>query len=1795
MSDQDINIRVLGDVAPFQAAMGDAAAAVQQVQGAAAGAAGGGGLNDLTQQLEGAAEAARDTGDALQDQVQDVIAAGGSWQSLAQLAGTAMQRLGGLTVVATTLAAAVYAGSQESVALANALTLTGNQAGVTTDQLVTMSRSVADAAGATRAAGTAAMAEVVAAGGIAAGQMEMVTAAALRLEDVGAQSVKDTVREFAELGREPVAASLALTEKLGYLTAETYEQIAALEEQGRTSEAAALAQQAYGAALDEVADGMEENLGWVEAAWNTLGSAAALAWDKILNIGREDTLAEQLAEAKRQMVEGVSFFERTAGFLTGETVDPAMAVKVIEAQIEAEEKAAKAKAEKIKVEAAHIGWLQDGERYLTKQQQMETEIAKARNQGLAAKRTEAEIEERIGQIRAKYAPKSGAGSGGAGGGSGAALAREAAAAEREHLKALREREKAELAAIALAERGLESLQAQVARQREANEEIGLSARALLDLTVARIEEASASNAQAAVAAELLGHSAAEIQAYKDKARALQDLADLKREGADAKEAVEDEEARAQAATQAAREAEDAWRQSAQQIEQSITDALLRGFESGKGIAETFRDTLENMFKTLVLRPVVSALVQPVANGIAGMVSGGGGGGGGSGGGGAGSSLGMAGNIYSLASNAGSLLGLTGAGAAAGTVGMANMAGMVGGDALGTLIAGNSVGWGTSAAGIAGGGAMGAIGAALPWIGGALAIASLLGAFDKKPSNKAAGGTVDLDSGDTTNWEMQGDKAPSDKTKQARDVLLESIFGIAESVKKAGGEIDLSQIKIDIGERDGFQVDFGEGMESLGRDAQVALNAVAERLIQEGYGEFDGEMRAIVDSLEGESLKALQVMSIARDGIVQIADPIKQMGDAQRTLFGQFADLGVTMPTSVAAMNAFAASLDLTDAAAQDTVIGMQALAPAFLEMQTALDGFYAMLLTPTETMAKSSADLAEMYTTLGVEMPKGVEGLRELIEAQDQSTEAGAVLRAQLLATVPAMTALQDSLLDFAGISGDEIATTLRDAMLGRISGDDAGGQIAQTVMDGIYNAIAGGFAQSITDIMIGQIITPVIQAAVTGSSVSAAVSQDAINNMVAAASAAASALNAIVSNAEFQAAMTSITTGITGTATAAAPRAAAPRTVVARGGGGGGGGSGGAAKNPADEWKKILDTVLKDTENARKQIERMGWSDYETALADIQDAATEKLKSLLDAGWLNAEKARLAQLQSIASGDRLFASMGGAPNPADLDAEIAALTARLAAMPPEIQAFIDAETALLDARNAQAAGETLAGLNDEMVRLGLSSGEIAAAEINDQLEDYIKQLRDLGQATDENRAQVEAWADAMRDAQAQDIFKQMRADLSAINLTPLQRELAGIDEKAEEFTLALVALGRATPEAIASVNEWASAMAQAAQQAEAQAAVSGAESALLEAYRREASAMQQVIDKFDRFTRSLRQFRDSLWRGESSPASGVQRLVLAEKQFNDLAVLAGKGDEAAMGELQNAATEYLALSKDQSVSAEDYYRKFARVQSVLERTERDAARSLSSAQSQLRTLESTVGALVTINGSVLSVKDAIANLAAALKIKETASAPRQNISSYVQPQVDSMLTWAEKTGKPFNGAEAVDLINGMDKEINALYQQILGRNAAQSGLDYYKDSGLSLKSIEDSIKASREAELRAISVDLQNQFLQDVNAALGYTTTIKAFAGGGMHAGGLRLVGENGPELEVTGPSRIYSATQTRAMLGGGSSDDLAREIKALRKEVESLRAASEATARHTQRIAKTQDRVTRNGEAMMTEAVMP
>jgi phage-related minor tail protein len=63
-----------------------------------------------------------------------------------------------------------------------------------------------------------------------------------------------------------------------------------------------------------------------------------------------------------------------------------------------------------------------------------------------------------------------------------------------------------------------------------------------------------------------------------------------------------------------------WKKASKEINKTLTDALMRGFESGKGFAQNLRDTIVNMFKTTVLRPIISAVMAPVSGAIASGMS-----------------------------------------------------------------------------------------------------------------------------------------------------------------------------------------------------------------------------------------------------------------------------------------------------------------------------------------------------------------------------------------------------------------------------------------------------------------------------------------------------------------------------------------------------------------------------------------------------------------------------------------------------------------------------------------------------------------------------------------------------------------------------------------------------------------------------------------------------------------------------------------------------------------------------------------------------------------------------------------------------------------------------------------------------------------------------------------------------------------------------------------------------------------------------------------------------------------------
>jgi hypothetical protein len=86
-------------------------------------------------------------------------------------------------------------------------------------------------------------------------------------------------------------------------------------------------------------------------------------------------------------------------------------------------------------------------------------------------------------------------------------------------------------------------------------------------------------------------------------------------------------------------------------------------------------------------------------------------------------------------------------------------------------------------------------------------------------------------------------------------------------------------------------------------------------------------------------------------------------------------------------------------------------------------------------------------------------------------------------------------------------------------------------MVGGIYESIASNYAGQIAQAFTGQILTPIFTAIAAGVPLSQAISQQAISNVVATAQSAAAAMNAIFSNAEFQAAIAGIQQAIGGVA----------------------------------------------------------------------------------------------------------------------------------------------------------------------------------------------------------------------------------------------------------------------------------------------------------------------------------------------------------------------------------------------------------------------------------------------------------------------------------------------------------------------------------------------------------------------------------------------------------------------------------------------------------------------------------------
>lgn len=244
-------------------------------------------------------------------QIRDIFGGfGNALRGVASLLTPARLAIGGTVAAAALLAKAYNDAQKEAFALSRAIVMSGNAAGITRDEIYAMAGSV-DALVGTQASAAATIAQLVSTGRVGANNLKEFATAAQQLERTTGQSVEETVKIFAELGRSPVEASRKLNEQVNFLTIATYEQIKALQSQGRETEAAEVAQRAYSSAMTERTRQLEQELGALQRMARGTGEFFGDMWDRILNIGRPTSVANQIAalEADLQKLQDQSRFD----------------------------------------------------------------------------------------------------------------------------------------------------------------------------------------------------------------------------------------------------------------------------------------------------------------------------------------------------------------------------------------------------------------------------------------------------------------------------------------------------------------------------------------------------------------------------------------------------------------------------------------------------------------------------------------------------------------------------------------------------------------------------------------------------------------------------------------------------------------------------------------------------------------------------------------------------------------------------------------------------------------------------------------------------------------------------------------------------------------------------------------------------------------------------------------------------------------------------------------------------------------------------------------------------------------------------------------------------------------------------------------------------------------------------------------------------------------------------------------------------------------------------------------------
>ena len=203
-----------------------------------------------------------------------------------------------LAVATGALAYAWYQGDSTLSAFNKTLVLSGNQAGLTADRMLTLSRA-GQAAGLTFNQARESLAALVNAGVRGGEQFDAINQSVARFASASGVEVDKVAEAFGKLTTDPTSGLMAMARQFRNVTAEQIAYVAQLQRSGDEAGALQAANDIATKGFDEQTRRLKENMGTLETWADKTGKAFKSMWDAILDIGRPESSADMLASAQK--------------------------------------------------------------------------------------------------------------------------------------------------------------------------------------------------------------------------------------------------------------------------------------------------------------------------------------------------------------------------------------------------------------------------------------------------------------------------------------------------------------------------------------------------------------------------------------------------------------------------------------------------------------------------------------------------------------------------------------------------------------------------------------------------------------------------------------------------------------------------------------------------------------------------------------------------------------------------------------------------------------------------------------------------------------------------------------------------------------------------------------------------------------------------------------------------------------------------------------------------------------------------------------------------------------------------------------------------------------------------------------------------------------------------------------------------------------------------------------------------------------------------------------------------------